>query len=149
MKPPNGIWQLLKQGWHMQCWKHCLFLRRAAFKTRRINAALTEAYFPKLTELVQCNSNKASFFICSHVHIRGPLLRPRLHQARQQPVLRQQRSAVGGELQAPLLSLILTLKERRNSSSPAEPWKQDQHWPTLLRNIKISYQEDMIWPHSM
>lgn len=105
----------------VQRWKHCLFLTRADFKTRRINAALTEAHFPKLTELVQCDSNKASFFICSHVHIRRPMLRPRLHQARQQPVLGQQRAAVGGELQAPLLSLILTLEERRNSSSPAVP----------------------------
>lgn len=46
------------------------------------------------------------------------------------------------------LSLILTLEDQRNSSSPAMPWKPYQHWLTLVQYVKISYQEDIIWPHS-
>lgn len=65
-----------------------------------------------------------------------------------QLMCKQQQSAVGGVSQSPILSLILTLEVQRSSSSPAVAWKQYQHWLTLVQHIKISYQEDIIWPWS-
>lgn len=50
---------------------------------------------------------------------------------------------------SPVLSLILTPEELRDSPSAAALWKQYEHWLTLVQYVKISYQEDIIWLHSM
>lgn len=156
-KPPTGVQQLFTRDWHVSCSKHCLFLKRALFKTRCIiqrdqcytyRSLFLLLHFLKQTSLVWCSSNKALFFICSWVQIGRPLLRSLIGRARAELLCVRQQSAAGGLSGSPSLSLILTPEGPRNSPSTAVLRKQYQHWLTPVQYIKMSYQEDVIWPHS-
>lgn len=130
----------------MQCQKYCLFLKRAVFSIRRINATLTEVYYSSCASPGRHNefSATATKPYSSSVHVSrsdGLCFSPR-------------HIKTPAHVQAAAICCwwLITVTYFIFDPNPRNAEKQllsysDHHWLTLVQNIQINYQ-DTIWARS-